>query len=77
MGSTSTPRIPKPWLQYITTAARRYATSMLQPDDLRQVGCVTYILARQRYLPDRGPFESYAKKAIKNAMLKARQAEQR
>jgi RNA polymerase sigma factor (sigma-70 family) len=77
MGSTSTPRIPTPWLQYIANAARRYATGVLHADDLRQIGCVTYILARQRYLPDRGPFEPYAKAAVKNAMIKARQAEQR
>lgn len=77
MGSTSTPRIPNPWLKYIASAAPRYATGALHSDDLRQIGCVAYIRARARHLPSRGPFEPYAKTAIKNAMLDARRAEQR
>ncbi|WP_313552992.1 sigma-70 family RNA polymerase sigma factor [Brevundimonas sp.] len=77
MGSTSTPRIPIAWMQYIASAARRYAIGVLDPEDLVQIGVMAFILASRRHQPSVGPFDRYVRVAIRNAMLKARLAEQR
>lgn len=72
-----TPPVPKEWHHYIKKQSRKFAVGMFDADDAAQVGLETFLKARKRYDPAKGPFEHYAKAAIYNALLKARMAEQR
>jgi len=75
--NTSSPPIPEKWLRYIDGTSGAYATNMFSRADARNTGIVAYLKARKAYKAARGPFENYAKSAIKNALISARRAEQR
>lgn len=76
-GSTSTPRVPAAWNKYIEGLAPRFATGMFGIEDAIQAGITAYLKADKQYNPVRGPFEHYAKAAIRKALITARQGEQR
>jgi len=75
--SNPTPTIPPSWQNYIKRAADKAAFGMFGPDDAQQVASIAFMSARRRYDGAKGPFENYAKVAIRRALVKARAAEQR
>jgi RNA polymerase sigma factor (sigma-70 family) len=75
--TASTPPVPPAWEKYINSLARKYATGMFGPDDVRQTAYLAYFRALKRHDPAKGPLENYAKAAIRNALISARRAEQR
>jgi RNA polymerase sigma factor (sigma-70 family) len=54
----------------ISAVASRFGAQVL--DELRQVAQIALWRARASYRPDRGPFERYARKAVRNAIQRAR-----
>jgi RNA polymerase sigma factor (sigma-70 family) len=73
----STPPIQGKWIRYIERHAGKYACGMFSPEDAEQVAVEAYIKAQKRYVPAKGVFDNYARASIRNALLKARIAEQR
>lgn len=62
----------KVWESEADRMAHRYCTATCDKDNLKQIGRITVWECLNRYDPKRGPFEHYARKAMKLAMLKAR-----
>lgn len=75
--SSSTRAIPQPWRSYIERVAGKAAFGMFGVDDAQQAASIAFLSARRRYNPAKGPFEHYAKVAIRRALVKCRAAEQR
>lgn len=75
--STRAPAIPAYWQQYIKRVARGAATGMLSPADAEQTAYLAYVKANRQYNAHKGPFEHYAKAAIRKALITSRTKEQR
>ena len=75
--SKRAPGVPAFWQKYIHHVARSAAIGMLSVEDARSTAYVAFVKANRQYNPRKGPFEHYAKAAIRKALITARTHEQR
>lgn len=69
--------IPPQWDSYLRSVSGSFARHMFGRDDAYQVARFAYVRACRGYKRARGPFENYAKSAVRKALISASQSEQR